>query len=324
MTACYHTPVLVREVCEALVPPLVAAAAPVFVDATCGGAGHSLAVIEAYRGARPGGPPLRALALDRDPDALAEARRRGVPAEMEPIHANFGELEAVLAARGLATVTVVLADLGVSSHQLDTGARGFSFGADAPLDMRMDPTRGEPVSQLVAGMSVAALTRALRDYGEEPDAGRIAAAIVAGRPTTTGQLATIVADAMSAAQRRKIGKRIHPATRTFQALRILVNDELGELDALLAAAPGRLAAGGRMGVITFHSLEDRAVKRRFVELARAEQPPPGLPIAARDLPRPSFVVPDGYRQGAVPGPDEVLANPRSRSSRLRVLERALP
>ncbi len=322
MDASYHTPVLVREVCEALVPPLVAASAPVFVDATCGGAGHSLAVIEAYRGARPGGPPLRALALDRDPAALAEARRRGAPPEMELVHANFGALAAVLDARGLADVTAVLADLGVSSHQLDTGARGFSFGADAPLDMRMDPTQGEPASQRIAEMSVAALTRALREFGEEPDAGRIAAAIVAGRPRTTGQLATIVADAMSAAQRRKLGKRINPATRTFQALRILVNDELGELDALLAAAPSRLQAGGRMGVITFHSLEDRAVKRRFAELARADLPPPGLPIAARDLPRPSFVIPAGLRQGAVPGPDEVLANPRSRSSRLRILERA--
>lgn len=324
MSSSYHTPVLLREVREALVPPLVASAAPVFVDATCGGAGHSLAVAEAYRAARPDGPPLRALALDRDPDALAEARRRGVPPEIELVHAEFSSLAAVLDARGLASATAVLADLGVSSHQLDTGARGFSFNADAPLDMRMDPTCGAPASQRVAGMSASELTRVLRDYGEEPDAGRIAAAIVAARPTTTRQLATIVGDAMSAAQRRKLGKRIHPATRTFQALRILVNDELGELDALLATAPERLAVGGRLGVITFHSLEDRAAKRRFVELSRAELPPPGLPIAARDLPRPRFVVPEGYRQGVVPRPDEVLDNPRSRSCRLRLLERALP
>lgn len=324
MPASYHTPVLLREVCEAVVPALAAAAAPVFVDATCGGAGHSLAVIEAYRGARRDGPPLRALALDRDPDALAEARRKGVPPEMELVHAEFSELPAVLEARGLAAATAVLADLGVSSHQLDTGARGFSFQVDAPLDMRMDPTRGEPVSQRIAGMSVGELARALREYGEEPDAGRIAAAIVAARPTTTRQLATIVGDAMSAAQRRKIGKRIHPATRTFQALRILVNDELGELDALLAAAPERLQVGGRLAIITFHSLEDRATKHRFAELARAELPPPGLPIAARDLPRPRFVVPEGYRQGVVPRPEEVLDNPRSRSCRLRLLERALP
>lgn len=320
MSSDFHTPVLVREVCEALVPALAAAAAPVFVDATCGGAGHTLAVVQAYAAARPHGPPLRAIALDRDVEALSEARAR-LPAEVELVHASFGQLAEVLEAAGVATATAILADLGVSSHQLDTGARGFSFQVDAPLDMRMDPSRGAPASELVATMSAGELTRVLREYGEEVDAGRIAAAIVATRPSTTGQLAKIVTVAMSAPQRRKLGMRIHPATRTFQALRILVNDELGELDRLLAEAPERLQVGGRLGVITFHSLEDRATKQRFVGLTRVKQPPPGLPIAARDLPRPRFAIPGGYRQGVAPTAAEVDDNPRSRSSRLRVLER---
>lgn len=323
MSPQFHRPVLVREVCEALLPALVEADAPVFVDATCGGAGHTLAVVEAYAAARPHGPGLRALALDRDAEALAEARRR-LPAEVELVHSSFGRLSEVLDAAGVTSATAILADLGVSSHQLDTGARGFSFQADAPLDMRMDPSRGATAAELLASMSAGELAQVLREYGEEPDAGRIATAIVAAKPTTTGMLARVVAAAMSAPQRRKLGLRIHPATRTFQALRIRVNDELGELDALLAAAPERLQVGGRLGIITFHSLEDRATKQRFNALTRAEQPPPGLPIAARDLPRPRFAIPAGYRQGVTPSPAEVEANPRSRSSRLRVVERATP
>lgn len=328
MSASYHTPVLLREVCDALVPALCRSAAepggrPVFVDATCGGGGHTRAVVLAYRDACPQGPALRAIALDRDPDALAAAREV-VPPEVELVHASFSRLAEVLDRAEVARPSAVLADLGVSSHQFDEGARGFSFQHDAPLDMRMDPTSGAPLSQRLEELSAPELTRILREYGEEPDAPRIAAAIVAARPKTTRQLASVVAAAMSAAQRRKLGLRINPATRTFQALRIFLNDELGELEALLRDAPERLAVGGRLGVITFHSLEDRAVKQRFAALARAEQPPPGLPIAARDLPQPRFQIPAGWRQGAVPAPDEVERNPRSRSSRLRVLERALP
>jgi len=289
----------------------------VLVDATCGGAGHTRALVDAYAAARPGGPRLRAIALDRDVEALAEARRR-LPDDVELVHSSFGRLTEVLDAAGVTTVTAILADLGVSSHQLDTAARGFSFQADAPLDMRMDPSRGVPASELLAQLSVAELAQVLRDYGEEPDAERIAAAIVAARPTTTGLLARVVTNAMSAPQRRKLGLRIHPATRTFQALRIRVNDELGELDALLAAAPERLQVGGRLGVITFHSLEDRATKRRFAELTRAEQPPAGLPIAARDLPRPRVQIPAGYRQGVPPPPAQPwLGAPRSTTPRTR-------
>jgi 16S rRNA (cytosine1402-N4)-methyltransferase len=323
MSSVFHTPVLVREVCEALAPALAVAAAPVFVDATCGGGGHTLAVVRAYEASRPHGPPLRAIALDRDSDALAAARAR-LPPEVELVHADFARLPAVLDAAGVPAATAILADLGVSSHQLDTGARGFSFQSDAPLDMRMDASAGAPAAEVLAGMSVAALARVLRELGEEPDAHRIAAAIVAARPTTTRQLAGVVEAAMSAPQRRRLGLRIHPATRTFQALRIFVNDELGQLGALLAAAPERLQVGGRLAIITFHSLEDRAVKQRFTARARAEVPPAGLPIAARDLPRPRFVVPPGHRQGVTPSAAEIDANPRSRSSRLRVLERVLP
>ncbi|HEY8375293.1 MAG TPA: 16S rRNA (cytosine(1402)-N(4))-methyltransferase RsmH [Nannocystis sp.] len=323
MSSEFHTPVLVREVCEALAPALAVAAAPVLVDATCGGGGHTLAIVRAYEASHPQGPRLRAIALDRDREALEAARAR-LPPEVELVHADFARLPAVLDAAGVPAATAILADLGVSSHQLDTGERGFSFQADAPLDMRMDRESGAPAAEVLAGMSAPELARVLREFGEEPDAERIAAAIVAARPKTTGQLAAVVAAAMSARQRRQLGLRIHPATRTFQALRILVNDELGQLGALLQAAPERLQVGGRLAVITFHSLEDRATKRRFAELARAESLPPGLPVAARDLPRPRFAIPPGYRQGVTPTAAEIEANPRSRSSRLRVLERALP
>jgi 16S rRNA (cytosine1402-N4)-methyltransferase len=328
MSASYHTPVLLREVCDALVPALCRSAAepggrPVFVDVTCGGGGHSRAVVEAYRAACPGGPALRALALDRDPDALAAAREV-VPPEVELVHASFSRLAEVLDRAEVPAATAILADLGVSSHQFDEPSRGFSFQHDAPLDMRMDPTSGAPLSQRLTELSTGELTQILREYGEEPDAPRIAAAIVAAKPKTTKQLANAVAAAMSAVQRRKLGLRIHPATRTFQALRIFLNDELGELTTLLRDAPELLQVGGRLGVITFHSLEDRAVKQRFVGLARAEQPPPGLPIAARDLPKARFNIPHELRHGATPGDDEIERNPRSRSSRLRVLERALP
>lgn len=325
MLRAYHKPVLVHEVCEALLPALRRAERPVLVDATCGGAGHTLALVTAYRAARPEGPTLRALALDRDLDALAEARRQlaEVP-EVELVHAAFSRLDEVLDAAGVAEASAILADLGVSSHQLDTPERGFSFQADAPLDMRMDQAGGPTAAEALAGLGAGELAQILRDYGEEPDAGRIAAAIVAARPKTTGQLAAVVAAAMSAPQRRQLGKRIHPATRTFQALRIYLNRELDELSTLLAAAPARLQVGGRLGVITFHSLEDRQVKQRLAALTRAEQPPPGLPIAARDLPKPRFSLPDGYRQGVVPQAAEIEHNPRSRSSRLRLVERTLP
>ncbi len=322
----YHTPVLVAEVTAALQPALAAAspdpanpALPVFVDATCGGAGHTLAVLEA---ARPG----TVIALDRDKDAISwadqqlrlRAEARGV--RLELVHTPFSQLAQVLGARGLTAVTAILADLGVSSHQLDTGARGFSFRADAPLDMRMDRSRGPSAAEVLASIDERELSRILRSYGEESDAPRIARAVVAARPTTTSALANVVSEAMSARQRRRLGARIHPATRTFQALRIHVNGELQELEQLLADAPALLAPGGRLAVISFHSLEDRVVKQRFAALSSPPALPRGLPIPESERVQAEFSVPLG-RRGQTPGEAELAANPRSRSSRLRVLER---
>jgi 16S rRNA (cytosine1402-N4)-methyltransferase len=314
----YHQPVLVEEVCAALAPPLTSGVGDrLLVDVTLGGGGHSAALLERLA-------PSRLIGLDRDPDAIAAATdrlsRHG--ARFHAIHAPFGELSGALDHLGVTEVAGILADLGVSSHQLDTAARGFSFQADAPLDMRMDPTRGPSAAELLGTLDHRQLTTILRELGEEPDASRIARAILHGRPQTTFQLVEIVTAAMSAPQRRTIGKRINPATRTFQALRIHVNDELGQLDRLLHDAPERLALGGRLAIITFHSLEDRAVKRRFAELSRAPAPPPGVPIPAAALPQARFRVPDGYRHGQTPTQAEQDLNPRSRSSRLRVLERA--
>lgn len=327
MSAAYHQPVLVQEVCAALLPPLLAAHAPVLVDCTTGGAGHTTALLQALAAQRPSDAIRpRCIGLDRDPTALAFARARleTIPFPVELIHAPFSRLAEVLEAAGVTSVTAILADLGVSSHQLDTADRGFSFQTDAPLDMRMDPTRGPTLAERLTTLDVGQLTRILRDYGEEPDAARIARGIVAAHPQTTRALGEVVRASMSAPRLRQIGLRIHPATRTFQALRIFLNGELGELEQLLADAPERLAPGGRLGVISFHSLEDRRVKQCFARLSTAPSPPPGVPILAADLPRPRFAIPDGLRHGLTPSEAELADNPRSRSSRLRVLERVLP
>lgn len=327
MSGDYHQPVLVHEVCAALLPPLREAAAAgrqaIFVDCTCGGGGHSEALLRALMSELPAGaPPPRFLALDRDLEALAHARPRLPGAEL--IHTPFSRLASVLDEAGVTSATAILADLGVSSHQLDTASRGFSFQTDAALDMRMDPSQGPTLAELLTTLDEGSLTRILRELGEEPDAARIARGIVAARPRTTLALGEVVRASMSGARLRQIGLRIHPATKTFQALRIHLNRELQELDRLLIDAPARLAVGGRLGIISFHSLEDRRAKQTFVRLARAEAPPAGIPILAADLPRARFAIPSSLRHGATPDDTELAHNPRSRSSRLRVLERVLP
>ncbi len=315
-----HISVLRDEVCAALRPALHEHPAPrILVDATVGLGGHTAALIEATE-------PTQVIVFDRDPHALAHARQRlqHTSCPVEFVHAGFASIAESLAALGVRQVAAIVADLGVSSMQLDVAARGFSFRGHGPLDMRMDPTRGRSAAELLADIDVGRLTAILRELGEEPDARRIAAAIVSARPTTTQALAEVVTAAMSARQRRKLATRIHPATKTFMALRIEVNDELGQLDRFIEDAPGLLMVGGRIAVITFHSLEDRRVKRRWRQLVRPEQPPAHLPLRAEDLPKPSYVVPKDHAHGLVPGSDETTSNPRARSARLRVLERCAP
>jgi 16S rRNA (cytosine1402-N4)-methyltransferase len=309
----FHEPVLVEPLCDALAPAFNAGSG-VLVDVTCGGGGHTKAVLERVH-------PQQVYAFDRDADALAHAAVVLADAEcpIELVHARFSRVAERLAE--VDNIRAIVADLGVSSHQLGTQDRGFSFRLPAPLDMRMDRSRGRSAAELVSEIDAASLARILRDFGDEPDARRIAEAIVRVRPVTTTALAQVVTDAMSGRQRRALGRRIHPATRTFSALRIAVNDELAELEALLEQAPALLIAGGRFGVITFHSAEDRVVKRRFRALSRVDGPPAQLPIPDAELPRAEYQLPAGYRSPTGPTAAELEANPRARSARLRVLER---
>ncbi|HVI01985.1 MAG TPA: 16S rRNA (cytosine(1402)-N(4))-methyltransferase RsmH [Enhygromyxa sp.] len=315
----FHSSVLVEQLSAVVAPAIDAHPEAAVVDATCGAGGHTAAILQRAR-------PARVILLDRDPSALAFAKTRlaGAPCPLEFRHARFSTLGAVLDELGVREVAAVIADIGVSSHQFDAGERGFSFRTDAPLDMRMDPTSGETAAQLLARIDAGELAELLRRFGEEPEARRIAEAIVRAKPRTTGALASVVEHAMSGRARRALGKRIHPATRTFQALRIVVNGELDELEALLEVGPQRLCVGGRMAVISFHSLEDRMVKRRFAELCRPPAVPRGLPMTADELPKPSFAVPAGFsRKGVEADAAEVEQNPRSRSARLRAIERVL-
>jgi 16S rRNA (cytosine1402-N4)-methyltransferase len=308
MTDAAHTPVLLEETLEAL------AIKPdgIYIDGTYGRGGHARALLTRL------GPAGRLLALDRDPEAAAEARKL---ADGEPRltvqQAPFSRLAEVARERGLTgTVSGLLLDLGVSSPQLDCAERGFSFTADGPLDMRMDPRGGESAAQWLARAREAEIARVLFEYGEERYARRIARAIVRGRHsaplTRTRRLAEIVAGACPT---REPGK--HPATRTFQAIRIHVNRELEELASCLKSVCDLLAVGGRLAVISFHSLEDRLVKRFIRDEARGERLPRGLPVTARELHPRLRAVGRAVRPSAA----EVEANPRARSAVLRVAER---
>jgi 16S rRNA (cytosine1402-N4)-methyltransferase len=289
----FHRPVMPAEVLEALAP----AAGKAFVDATIGGGGHAALILSATA------PDGVLLGIDRDPAALAAAAEAlawaGPRARL--VRGRMGELPRIMDAAGIAVASGILADLGVSSHQLDAPSRGMSFRSDAPLDMRMDPDAGETAAELIARLDEPALAQLLWDYGEERASRRIARALAQRRIETTGALAEAVIAALPAAARRG---RIHPATRVFQALRIAVNDELGELARFLEAAPQRLAAGGRLVVISYHSLEDRLVKRAFRSLAGAE----------------GWTLP--HRKALRPKAQEVAGNPRARSAKLRTIERA--
>lgn len=300
----WHRPVLVTEAVGLLRP----APGRVFLDGTLGGGGHSEALLEAG---------ASVVGVDRDPEALAEASARLAVFgdRFRAVHGNFSdaaELPSVLAS---APYDGALLDLGVSSHQLDTAERGFSFRHDGPLDMRMDPSLGETAADLVNSVGEGELTRILREYGEEPQARRVARAIVAERKrlafTRTGQLAALI--------EKVLGRRgrIHPATRSFQALRIAVNDELGSLRRALESLPGLLCAGARLVVITFHSLEDRVVKTFFRVgseqwLDRPEWPAP--------RPNPAWRFRDLTRHPVEAAAGELANNPRARSARLRAVE----
>jgi 16S rRNA (cytosine1402-N4)-methyltransferase len=309
-----HVPVLLDRVTE-LLAPACAADGAVLVDATLGLAGHSLALLRAH-------PGLRLVGLDRDPDARAEATRRltdaGVADRATVVPAVFDELPEVLDRLGLTEVQAVLFDLGVSSLQLDRPDRGFSYAADAPLDMRMDPSAPRTAADVVNTYPTDRLARVLRVYGEERFATRIAQAITRERErapfTHTERLAHLVRDSIPAATRRTGG---HPAKRTFQALRIEVNDELGVLERALPAALDALTVGGRIAVITFHSLEDRIVKQTLAAGA-VDRTPPGLPVP---LPEMGPTLRLLTRGGEAPSEAEVAANPRSASARVRAAER---
>jgi 16S rRNA (cytosine1402-N4)-methyltransferase len=303
-----HTPVLIEEVLEALaVRP-----AGLYVDATFGRGGHTQRLLEAL------GPEGRVLAFDRDPAAIEAGHARfGAEPRLHLFHGEFGQLAALVRAQAPgASCDGILFDLGVSSPQLESATRGFSFVRDGPLDMRMDPTRGQPVSAWLAEADRDAMRHVIATYGEERFAGRIASAIVRARAEgpllTTGALSALVARAV---RTREPGK--HPATRTFQALRIFINDELGQLERGLAQALELLAPGGRLAVISFHSLEDRIVK----EFIRTHSEPD--PALARLPTLPAQAAPRLRRIGRKrrASEQEIRANPRARSALLRVAGR---
>ena len=302
-----HVPVLENEVVEILRP----APGRILLDGTLGGGGHAERLLA--KGAR-------VIGLDRDPRALAAAGARlaRYGEAFRAVRADFRDAREVLASLGLSGVDGALVDLGVSSPQLDDAGRGFSFSRPGPLDMRMSG-EGETLGELLARVDERELERVLREYGEEPFARRIARAVkraVARREVSdTARLAEIVAGAIP---RKAWPRKIHPATRSFQALRIAVNDELGALAAWLEGLPSILGAGGRAAAVSFHSLEDRMVKRAFQRLTRACTCPPDLPVCACGAKADFAPV---TRRAVMASEEEVARNPRARSARLRAVEK---
>ncbi|MBU9549372.1 16S rRNA (cytosine(1402)-N(4))-methyltransferase RsmH [Burkholderia multivorans] len=307
-----HRTVLLDEAIESL----VTRPDGIYVDGTFGRGGHSRAVLARL------GPAGRLIAFDKDPRAIETAQAMA-DARFSIVHDSFASMRGALAARGIEKVSGVLLDLGVSSPQVDDPARGFSFRADGPLDMRMDPTRGESAAEWLARASLQELTEVIRDYGEERFAFQIAKALVARRAESdrlgpldsTGELAQIVGHVVKTREKGK-----DPATRTFQAIRIHVNQELADLQVVLDAALSLLEQGGRLVVISFHSLEDRIVKRFMQAHASAPAVDRRLPIRAVDLPSPPLKIIG--RQ--FPSEAEVAANPRARSAVMRIAERVTP
>lgn len=300
----YHAPVLWNDVIQHLVTDPVGT----YVDGTLGGGGHTEALLQALE------PAGRVVAIDRDDDALAEAAKRLADdvdsGRLVLLKGNFADAPQLLQAEGITAVNGLLLDLGVSSHQFDAAARGFSHRFDGPLDMRMDTSQGEDAKDLINRLEVGDLIRILSRYGEEPKAPRIAHALVKARPIeTTGQLSAIVEKAAPRGQEMKT------LSRVFQALRIAVNDELNALDRILDAAPDLIAPGGRLAIISYHSLEDRRAKR----MMRSGNPEGTV---HRDIYGNSMSPwREVTRKPIVASNEEIEVNPRSRSARLRVAER---
>ncbi len=303
-----HIPVMLAEIVEALAPRADAS----YLDATFGGGGYAAAILEAA--------PCTLWAIDRDPDAIARgaALAQRHPGRLHLLHGSFGDMVDLLAAQGVTRLDGVVMDIGVSSYQIDDPARGFSFRADGPLDMRMDRS-GPTAADLVATLPEAELADTLYQFGEERLSRRIARAIVQARVqepiATTAQLAAIIRRVVP-----KDGSGIDPATRSFQALRIRVNDELGQIERALDQAAGLLAPGGRLVVVSFHSLEDRIVKRFMVDAAgRTPAPSRHDPRGLTARPASSFRL--LHARPRRPSEDETAINPRARSARLRAIER---
>ncbi len=299
----YHRPVMAVEVLD-LFRPIEQG---VIVDATFGGGGHS----ELLK--RELGRTVRIVGIDRDPAAAANANAMGV----ELVSGDFGDLETLLDRAGIDAISGILFDFGVSSHQLDHPVRGFSYRHDGPLDMRMDTSQTLSADTIVNGWDRRDLAQVIRRYGEDPNADRIARAIVAARPISgTVELAHVVAEALPAAVRRRPG---HPARRTFQAIRIAVNGELESIEQGLEAGIERLHPSGRIVAISYHSLEDRIVKRRFAAGARGCTCPPDLPVCSCGNEAELTLL---TRKPIEPSQAELEQNPRARSARLRAAMKA--
>lgn len=310
MTADFaHASVLANEVLEGL----AVRDHGIYVDGTLGGAGHAALILEAS-------PSATLIGIDRDPTALAAAGQRlaRFGERVRLVHGQFSDIAEIL---GDTKVDGIVLDLGVSSPQLDVAERGFSFGKTGPLDMRMDPTRGPTALEVMTETDVDTLADVIKELGEERYAKKIARmikdALRAEELATTTDLANLVARAIPAVEQRK--SKIHPATRTFQALRIAVNAELDQLERFLAVFPDLLVPGGRCAIISFHSLEDRLVKHRFRDLAWTSSLPPKLAVQAKE--RSEAVCELISRKAIVATDEEIARNPRSRSARLRICER---
>lgn len=310
MTEFHHISVLLKESIEALnIRP-----DGIYLDGTLGGAGHSAEIARRLSGGT-------LIGVDRDPKALAAAEQRLAPwmDRVKLVHSNFRELDAILDGLGIPAVDGILLDLGVSSPQLDEADRGFSYMADAPLDMRMDPSDPLTAYEIVNTWPQEELRRILFSYGEERYAPLIAAAIVRRREQAPIESTLALVDLIRSAMPQKaLREKQHPAKRSFQALRIAVNDELGAVDAVMQRAIDRLKPGGRLAVITFHSLEDRIVKNAMAESVRGCTCPPEFPVCVcGKKPRLKLIA----RKPIVAGEEELERNPRARSAKLRVAER---